>query len=496
MGDDQMKKMLPTWLSIVLAAGLLVTGGLMILPSAIADDTVSTSSSLELFLDVFSRTSTTYVDSVESQALIEAALQGMLESLDPNSMLLNPEDYENLTIQITGSFEGVGIAVGLRDDWLTVISPIEGTPAYRAGMKAGDRIVEINGESTFGLSTNEGVMQIRGPGGSTVDLTVVRPGVTDSLTFCIERDVIDFPSVSAAFKLDDETGYIRLSRFGEETAEEFEEQLDSLVSEGALRIILDLRGNAGGLFSAAVDIADLFLPAGALVVSTNGYSMGENRYLATSGEFFEGEVAVLVDGGSASSSEILAGALQDHGVATLIGSRTFGKGSVQTLMDLGEFPNIGHYAVKLTTARYFTPDGRCIDRTLEDDFYESADDSLQDWGILPDLTIESPELSGDIAVELLAGSMFFKFANQYILDHEIGLDFWPDSIVMTEFQLYLDEQEFEWDIAEFQANIYYIEKAVFSELAVRNRSGEEYHRMMAPHDETIQRALELFSETN
>lgn len=487
-----MKKILPAWLTIVLAAGLLVTGGFMILPSAIAGDTVSTSSSLELFLDVFSRTSTTYVDSVHSRDLIEAALRGMLESLDPNSVLLNPEDYENLTIQISGSFEGVGIAVGLRDGWLTVISPIEGTPAYHAGMKAGDRIIEIDGEETLGLTTSEGVMKIRGPGGSTVELTVARPGAEDPLVFVIQRDVIDFPSVSASFMLEEGTGYLRLSRFGEETAEEFEEKLDQLVDQGAERMILDLRGNAGGLFSAAVDIADLFLPAGTLVVTTNGHAIGESRYLTTSGDYFSGELVVLVDGGSASSSEILAGALQDHGAATLIGSRTFGKGSVQTLMDLGEFPNLGHYAVKLTTARYFTPNGRCIDRTLEDDYYESIADSLRDWGIVPDITIESPDLEGDIAIELLAGSMFFKFANEYVLDHEIGLEFWPDSLVMTDFQAFLDQQEFVWDPDEFQANIYYIEKAVFSELAARNRNSEEFHRMTAPHDETILRALDLF----
>ncbi len=192
-----MKKILPGWVTVILAAGLIVAGGLMVLPSAIAYDSVSTNSSLELFMDVFSRTSITYVDSVDSQELIEAALRGMLESLDPNSILLSPDDYENLRIQLSGSFEGVGITIGIRDEWLTVISPVEGTPAFRAGMKAGDKIVEINSVSTTGLTTTEAVMQIRGPRGSTVDLTVVRPGLPDSIDFEIERDVIDLPSVPA-----------------------------------------------------------------------------------------------------------------------------------------------------------------------------------------------------------------------------------------------------------------------------------------------------------
>jgi len=455
---------------------------------------VSTSSALELFLDVFSRTSTTYVDSVESRELVEAALRGMLESLDPNSMLLNPEDYENLQIQISGSFEGAGIAVGVRDGWLTVIAPIDGTPAFRAGIRAGDRIVEIDGVSTEGMTSNEGVMLIRGPMGSNVGLTIVRPGGADSLFFDIERDVIDFPSVSAAFLLDDRTGYVRLSRFSEESLSEMEEAIDTLVARGADRLILDLRGNAGGLFTSAIDIADLFLPAGALVVSTYGQAVGEDRYLTTDSDCFDGEVALLVDGGSASSSEILAGALQDHGVAELIGSRTFGKGSIQTLMDLGEFPNLGHYAVKLTTARYFTPDGRCIDRTLEDDLMTEVPDSLQDWGIAPDILMEQPDVEGLLPLELLADAMYFKFANEYVLDHEVAMDFWPDSTVMEEFRAFLAEESWEFEPSEFDANLYYIEKSVFAEIATRNRDSEEYYRMMAPHDEVIQRAMRYFAE--
>ncbi|MEN8209404.1 MAG: PDZ domain-containing protein, partial [Candidatus Fermentibacteria bacterium] len=227
-----MRKYLPGWITVVLAAALAVAGGLMILPSAIAYDSVSANSSLELFMDVFSRTSITYVDSVDSQELIEAALRGMLESLDPNSILLSPDDYENLRIQLSGSFEGVGITIGIRDEWLTVISPVEGTPAFRAGMKAGDKIVEINGVTTFGLTTTEAVMQIRGPRGSLVDLTVVRPGLPDSIYFEIERDVIDLPSVPAAFMIDDETGYIRLSRFGEETRKELRNALQNVMDEG------------------------------------------------------------------------------------------------------------------------------------------------------------------------------------------------------------------------------------------------------------------------
>ncbi|OPL20006.1 MAG: hypothetical protein AVO35_00680 [Candidatus Aegiribacteria sp. MLS_C] len=491
-----MKKFLPGWVTVVLAAGLVVSGGLMLLPSATAYDAVAKNSSLELFMDVFSRTSVTYVDSVDSQELVEAALRGMLESLDPNSVLLNPDDYENLRIQLSGSFEGAGITIGIREDWLTVIAPVEGTPAFRAGMKAGDRIVEIDGNSTEGITTTEAVMQIRGPRGSEVELTVVRPGLSDSLVFRIERDVIDLPSVTAAFMLDDSTGYLRLSRFGEETARETQEALQELITFGMQDLILDIRGNAGGLFTAAVEVSDLFLPSGTLVVSTRGNAVGEDNYYTAKGPLFSGRTVLLVDGGSASSSEILAGALQDNDAAVLIGSRTFGKGSVQTLMDLGEFRNLGHYGIKLTTARYYTPSGRSIDRTLEDDFSDGDEipDSLVTWGILPDIELESPELSGSLPAELYLGSFFFNFATDYVMDHEIGDDFWPDSATVADFRQYLVDQGIQWDEGEFTENIFYIENALFAEIAARVWDREMYYRMVAPHDEGIQRALRYFRE--
>ena len=490
-----MRKFLPGWVTVVLATGLMVAGGLMILPSAIAYDSVSTNSSLELFMDVFSRTSITYVDSVNSQELIEAALRGMLESLDPNSILLSPDDYENLRIQLSGSFEGVGITIGIRDEWLTVISPVEGTPAFRAGMKAGDKIVEINGVSTTGLTTTEAVMQIRGPRGSTVDLTVVRTGLPDSINFEIERDVIDLPSVLAGFMIDDETGYIRLSRFGEETSKEVKNALRNIVDSGAENLILDLRGNAGGLFSAAVNVADFFLPSGTLVVSTRGNAVGEDNYYTVSRMSFDGDLVLLVDGGSASSSEIVAGALQDNNAAILIGSRTYGKGSVQTLMDLGEFPNLGHYGVKLTTARYFTPDGRSIDRTLNDDFLSGGEeDTLENWGIVPDITVETHEITGSLPIELYAASVFFKYATDYVLEHDIGTDFWPDSACVADFRSYLTEEGFEWEDGEFSDNLFYIERSLFTEIAARTWDREMYYRMMTPHDETVQRALQYFRD--
>lgn len=295
--------------------------------------------------------------------------------------------------------------------------------------------------------------------------------------------------------IDDETGYIRLSRFGEESSKEVRNALQDVVEEGAENLIFDLRGNPGGLFTAAVEVADFFLPSGTLVVSTRGNAVGEDNYYTVSKRSFTGNVVVLVDGGSASSSEIVAGALQDNEAATLIGTRTFGKGSVQTLMDLGEFPDIGHYGVKLTTARYFTPDGRSIDRTMGDDFGGIIEeDSLADWGIVPDITMDFSEVSGSLPVELFTGSIFFKYATDYVLDHEIEDDFWPDSTCVADFRNYLNEEGFEWEDGEFEDNLFYIEKALFAEIASRSWDREMYHRMMSPHDETVQRALQYFRD--
>lgn len=491
-----MKDLVPGWVAAVTGTLLITAALVLALPPAasaqIEETPAERASSLELFFDVYGLARSSYVDKLESRELIEEALQGMLQSLDPNSVLLTPEEFDNLQIQLEGSFEGVGITLGQRDGWLTVISPIEGTPAYRGGMKAGDRITEIDGMSTEGLTTTEAVSHIRGPGGTVVELTVQRPGMEDIIVFPIERDVIDFPSVSAFFMLEPGVGYIRLSRFSEESANEVLGAVNQLSEQGADQLILDIRGNSGGLMLPSIDVADIFLPAGAVVVTTRGQAVGEFTYRTRRGVLYDGDLVILVDGGSASSSEILAGALQDQGVATLIGSRTFGKGSVQSLSDLGEYPGIGHYGVKLTTARYYTPNGRSIDRTLRDDFL--ADGAEETWGIIPDIEVERDSFSVALIAELELDGHFFSFAVAYTLANEIPLDFWPDEEVFRQFEVYLAEEEIEYTSAEFAESHYYIERALLREIALREWPMSRYYEVTAPHDEAILKALEFLSE--
>lgn len=489
-----MKKYLPAWFVVVFTIGMLAVGTVVVVPNVIADDVVAQSAAVELFMDVFLRTVTSYVDSLESRELVEAALTGMLESLDPNSILMNPEDYENFQISMEGSFQGVGITIGIRDEWLTVIAPLEGTPAFRAGMKSGDRIVMIDSMSTEGINVNEAVLRIRGPKGTSVVLTVERPGINDSLMFDIKRDNIEIPCVSASIMLDSLTGYLRLTQFTNSSAVDVELALEELQRDGADTFIIDLRGNSGGLLMGAVDMIDLFIPADEIAVRTSGNAVGSTSFNTSRGIVFDQSIVLLINGSSASASEIVAGALQDHNAAVLIGNRTFGKGSVQTIMDLGEYPGLGRYGVKITTARYYTPAGRCIDRTLSEDFdYAESVDSTSEWGIEPDITVETPEMQGTILVDLLAEAMYFKFATEYSLVNDISEDWWPDEEVLTEFKSYLDLQEFEWNSEEFDDNREYIERAIFAELATREFDRETYVRVMIPRDDVIQRALEYLA---
>jgi len=475
------------------AGALLVAAALVSTDvGAMADPASARLSAAELFMDVFNMTRSSYVDSLESADLVEAALEGMLLSLDPNSMLLTPEQFEDLRVQLEGSFEGVGITIGQREGWLTVISPLEGTPAYRAGVRSGDRIVMVDGLSTEGMPTDEAVTHIRGPRGTTVELTGIRPGVTDTLVIPIERDVIDFPSVSTSFVLEPGTGYLRLSRFSEESAQEVLDAVRRLEGEGAESLILDLRGNSGGLFTPAVDVADIFLPSGTLVVTTRGQAVGERDYYTQRGRLYDGRLVVLVDGGSASSAEILAGALQDQGAATIIGTRTFGKGSVQTLSELGSYPGLGRYAVKLTTARYYTPSGRCIDRTLLDDFMEPG--AEEEWGIEPDVEVDIPEVDAGLLLELEERALFFRFATDYTLGRDIPDGYWPDDELLAGFRAFAEAESVSAPEADWEASTPYMERALIREMALRVWDMDTYYRVMAPHDEYIQRALAWLEE--
>jgi carboxyl-terminal processing protease len=342
---------------------------------------------LDLFVEILHRVKDNYVDEVEPEVLVDGALKGMLRDLDPYSQYLDPRAFQNLQATTHGAYEGVGLVVSMRDHYPTVISPIEGSPAWTAGVRAGDVIVRIEEQPAFGLTVEEVSERLRGPGGTQVRIAVRREGVAEEVEFSIERSTIVTKSVPYTFVMEGRTGYLRLANFSETSGSAVREALQRLRAEGASRLVLDLRGNPGGLLDQAVDVAEQFVKTNTLLVYTRGRVAGQDQrfYSTDKRPVLDWPVVVLVDGGSASASEIVAGALQDLDRALVVGQPTFGKGLVQSV-----FPLRGrNAALKLTTARYYTPSGRSIQKapliasvgTGEDD--EGLDEDFADPADLP-----------------------------------------------------------------------------------------------------------------
>lgn len=330
---------------------------------------------LRIFADVLDIVQKNYVEPVKSDELIYGAIDGMLSKLDPHSSFMPPDAYKELQIETKGRFEGIGIEITMKDDVLTIVSPIEGTPADKAGLKAGDRIIKIDAKSTKAMSLLDAVKKMRGPKGTEVVITIMREGLAKPKDFKIVRDVIPIASVKSRL-LEEGYGYVRITNFRDKTHQDLVAALKEL--EGGktpLRgLVLDMRNNPGGLLDQAVDVADEFLPRG-LIVYTDGRIKSQNmKFEATPKDKprHRYPIVVLVNEGSASAAEIVAGALQDHKRALVLGVRTFGKGSVQTVIPLEDGSGL-----RLTTARYYTPSGRCIQAT----------------GIVPDVSVEQAVLA-------------------------------------------------------------------------------------------------------
>ncbi|TNJ41407.1 S41 family peptidase [Phaeobacter sp. B1627] len=344
---------------------------------------------LDLFGDIFERIRAQYVEDVDETELIEAAIGGMLQSLDPHSSYLSPDDASKMRVQTRGEFGGLGIEVTQEDGFVKVVSPMDDTPADEAGVEAGDFITHVDGESLLGLSLDEAVELMRGPVGSEIIITVVREGEDEPFDISIIRDTITMTAVRA--RTEGDTVVLRVTTFNEQTTPNLEESLREQIEElGGMDnvngIVLDLRNNPGGLLNQAISVADSFLESGE-IVSTRGRNPEDGeRFNATPGDLVGGKpVVVLINGGSASASEIVAGALQDHRRAIVVGTKSFGKGSVQTVMPLR-----GDGAMRLTTARYYTPSGR----------------SIQALGVSPDIIVEQPRSRPEAEEEEPASSVF------------------------------------------------------------------------------------------
>jgi carboxyl-terminal processing protease len=344
-------------------------------PSAHAVDRSDTYRQLNLFSDVFARIRSNYVEEVEDKEMIEAAINGMLTSLDPHSSFLNAERFEDMQVQTKGEFGGLGIEVTMENGLVKVISPIDDTPAFRAGIEAGDFITALDGEPVMGLTLSEAVDLMRGKPGDPLTVTVARKGESQPFDVVITRAIIKIQSVRS--RQEGDTAYIRITSFNEQTEpglkKAVKELTEQIGEDNINGVILDLRSNPGGLLDQAVAVSDAFLEQGEIVQTRGRDPQDVQRYHARSGDLVNGlPIIVLINGGSASASEIVAGALQDYNRALIVGTKSFGKGSVQTIIPLGRDKG----AMRLTTARYFTPSGR----------------SIQAEGIEPDLLVEPAKI--------------------------------------------------------------------------------------------------------
>jgi carboxyl-terminal processing protease len=348
---------------LAVAAVALATGGWLLQRGANPEQNVYANA--RLFEEVFQYVQEGFVDEKDPDELYRMAIDGMLQELDdPHTGFLPAKEYEDLRIATQGEYGGLGIQIDQRAGWITVINPLPGTPGERAGLRAGDQIIEVDGESTRGWTEEQAVAQLRGPKGSPVDIRIARIGFDEPIPFQIVRDEIHIRSVPTAYMVDGAVGYLELQIFSESSTDEVREGVRALVAQGAKGIILDVRDNTGGLLEQGVSVSDLFLDRGELVVETRGRVPSQNqKLLATSrDEFPELPIVVLVGPRSASATEIVAGALQDHDRALVLGTTTYGKGSVQTVFRLPD-----NNWLKLTTARWFTPSGRSIQRPFGDE---------------------------------------------------------------------------------------------------------------------------------
>ncbi|HUV36131.1 MAG TPA: S41 family peptidase [Patescibacteria group bacterium] len=462
---------------------------------------------LERFNEVLVKIKDYYVEEKSYSELMDAAIQGMLKELDPHSIYLSKHQYENLLIDTKGEFGGLGIQIAVRDNYPTVISPIEDTPAYRLGIQAGDRIIEIEGESTKGWITEQAVSKLRGRPGTQVNVTIGREGTEDSLHYTITREIIQVPSITYSDVIGD-VGYVRIARFSESTASELNEILNDFDKRVMDGLVLDLRWNPGGLLTAACEVADLFLDEKKLIVYTESrIPEHQQKFYSSQNNFHSGyPIVVLANGASASASEIVAGALQDLDRAAIVGQTTFGKGSVQTVFRIGDSA-----ALKLTTQKYFTPSGRSIHRdevaeTPEEP--EIADKELKEeyhtangrivyggGGITPDWELALPEYT-DVQRRLDRRGIFFSFAVHYTAYNDAGENFTVDDSVMKEFRSFIASNEIEVKDEEWnEHNTQYVKEGIKREVFRKLMGSKGAYIATIPVDEELNMVLDLFRQT-
>jgi carboxyl-terminal processing protease len=487
----------------------------------VQESTDNTYANIERFIQVLTKVRDHYVEPVTTDKLMDSAIRGMLRTLDPYSQYLDKDEAQKLETVTHGSFGGIGISIGIRDGWVTVISPIEGTPAWRAGIQGGDRIIKIDGTSSEGLSLDDAMKKMRGDKGTKVDLQIYREGRDKPMDFTITRDVIQIKSVPYAGVLSNGVGYIRLSNFSERSREEIDAALDKIDKQNPRGLILDLRFNPGGLLSQAVEVSEEFTPRGKKIVYTRGRDATQNRdfYSSASSPHSKYPLIILVNQWTASASEIVSGAVQDLDEGLVVGRTTFGKGLVQTVIPLTR--SVDGPKLKLTTAKYYTPSGRCIQKeeqlkdgalAEEDDDDTPLPDSLRakkplpqyktemgrtvygGGGIFPDVELEDAHYPR-IVEDLESKQFFFKYAVKYATKHkEAPANYAVTPGMRDEFTGLLKSEKFDFNADTLSAAQRWVDTGIRRELARRYAGDEEAYKIALEDDDQVRQAAGLFEK--
>lgn len=510
---------------ILLILGIIIG---MKFQNAVSDDKIS--SQVRKFNDALDVTTRYYVDDVDSQKLTEDAIKGMLDGLDPHSVYISAEQLKRVNEDFQGSFEGIGVEFDVVNDTLTIVSPISGGPSEKLGILAGDKIIKIDGQNAVKISRDDVPKKLKGPKGTKVNVTIIRAGSTAPLEFEIIRDKIPIYSVDASFMYDNEVGYVKVSRFSATTYDEFIKALADLKNQGMKKLVLDLRGDPGGYLDQAFKIASEFIPAGNKIVYTKSRIKDFNEeYVSEGGKYTDIPLVVLVNGGSASASEIVSGAIQDWDRGLIVGENTFGKGLVQRQFDLPDGS-----AFRVTTARYYTPSGRLIQKPYQGGKYnniantevdgENIDhkNDIQDsarpefktmggrtvyggGGITPDYIVKLDTLT-DYTVQLRRLNLFYVFTERYMSSNRKNIEasyktpndfrdrFDVDENMLSELKSLADEKGVAFNNDEYYKDLEYIKTSIKFQIARDLWGNSGSYAVYVKSDDQFLKAITLFED--
>jgi len=478
---------------------------------------------LKLFSEVLFNVRQNYVEELDVDDLIDSAIKGMLDECDPHTYYFTPDEFDKFSTDTKGEFGGLGISIDKKGDYITVVAPIEGTPAYRLGILAGDKISKVDGESIVGVTTDESISKMRGEPGTKVVISILRPGIENELEFEIIREIIKIHSIPYSFKLDNDIGYMRIRQFNANTTTDMREKLDELEEAGIIGLVIDLRFNPGGLLREAINTVNEFIGKDKLVVFTKGRAPRTNeeyftRYNRKRGDY---PVIVLINSGSASASEIFAGSMQDWDRGLVVGQTSFGKGSVQRL-----FPLSDGNGIKITTAKYYIKSGRCIHKDLNDkllkdervrngeisreeieEMQEEAEEKSHEniyytnmgrkvyggGGITPDIEIEQSTLS-ELGINLRRKNVFFDYSVNYLVDNadKVDLDYVASDNDIENLMKFARSEDIEFEQAEADSIYEWLKTELTSNVIGRKFGEVERYKNNLKEDTQLQKTLDIF----